>query len=138
MAPKRTCKFKQEWLINDRYKSWLKTHESCDRHAVCTICKYDIDLGNIRIGALESHRKGKGLDLRDKLRNNVEKRRKMEKSVERIVREADELSLKAAAEKDFAFLEKSNAKRQQAIQMKSEIEKTTESVSKIEKKIKEL
>ena len=46
--------------------------------------------------------------------------------------------LKAAAEKDFAFLEKSNAKRQQAIQMKSEIEKTTESVSKIEKKIKEL
>ena len=78
------------------------------------------------------------LDLRDELRNNVEKRRKMEKSVERIVREADELSLKAAAEKDFAFLEKSHAKRQQAIQMKSEIEKMTESVSKIEKKIKEL
>ena len=37
-----------------------------------------------------------------------------------------------------AFLEKSNAKRQQTIQMKSEIEKTTESVSKIEKNIKEL
>ena len=52
------------------------------------------------------------LDLRDELRNNVEKRKKMEKSVERIVREADELSLEAAAEKDFAFLEKSNAKRQ--------------------------
>ena len=48
------------------------------------------------------------------------------------------LSLKAAAEKDFAFLEKPNAKRQQAIQMNSEIEKTTKSVSKIEKKIKEL
>ena len=76
------------------------------------------------------------LDLRDELRNNVEKRRKMEKSVERIVREADELSLKAAAEKDFAFLEKSNAKRQQAIQMKSEIEKTTESVSKLRRKSK--
>ena len=60
----------------------------------------------------------------------------MEKIVKRIVREADELSLEAAAEKDFAFLEKSNAKRQQSIQMKSEIEKTTESVSKIEKKIK--
>ena len=87
---------------------------------------------------MESHRKGKGLDLRDKLRNNVEKRRKMEKSVERIVREADELSLKSAAEKDFVFLEKFNAKRQQAIQMKSEIEKTTDSVYKIEKKIKEL
>jgi len=72
------------------------------------------------------------------LRNNVEKRRKMEKSVERIVREADELSLKTAAEKDFAFLVKSNAKRQQAIQMKSEIEMTTEFVSKIDKKIKEL
>ena len=70
--------------------------------------------------------------------NDAEKRRKMEKSVERIVREADELSLKAAAEKVFAFLEKSNAKRQQSIQMKSEIEKTTESVSKIEKEIKEL
>ena len=62
----------------------------------------------------------------------------MKKSVEKIVREADELFLKAAAEKDFAFLEKSNAKRQQAIQMKSEIEKMTESVSKIEKNIKEL
>ena len=60
----------------------------------------------------------------------------MEKSVERIVREADELSLKAAAEKNFAFLAKSSAKRQQAIQLKSEIEKTTESVSKIEKNIK--
>ena len=59
----------------------------------------------------------------------------MVKSVERIVKEADELSLKAAAEKVFAFLEKSNAKRQ-VIQMKSEIEKTTESVSKIEKNIK--
>ena len=35
-------------------------------------------------------------------------------------READELSLEAAAEKHFAFLEKSNAKRQQAIQMKFE------------------
>jgi len=78
------------------------------------------------------------LDLRDELRNDVEKRSKMEKSVKRIVREADELSLKAAAEKYFAFLEKSNAKRQQAIQMKSEIEMTTESVSKIEKKVKEL
>ena len=51
------------------------------------------------------------LDLRDELRNNVEKRRKMEKSVERIVREADELSLKAVAEKNFAFLAKSSAKR---------------------------
>ena len=59
-------------------------------------------------------------------------------NVERIVREADKLSLEAAVEKDFASLEKSNAKKQQAIQMKSEIEKTTESVSKIEKKIKEL
>ena len=34
----------------------------------------------------------------------------MEKSAKRIVREADELSLKVAAEKDFAFLETSNAR----------------------------
>ena len=65
------------------------------------------------------------LDLGDELPTNVEKRKEMEKNVERIVREADELCLKAAAEKYFAFLEKSNAKRQQAIQMKSEIEKMT-------------
>merc|ERR1719452_298463 len=50
-----------------------------------------------------TEKENRKLDLRDELRNNVEKRKKMEKQF---------------------FLEKSNAKRQQAIQMKSEIEKT--------------
>lgn len=53
---KRTAKFKQEWL--QKYK-WLTAHPTSSIHAYCKLCKVDIHVGSIRLGALESHKKGK-------------------------------------------------------------------------------
>ena len=57
--PKRNSHFKQEWLLDNRYKDWITRHETSIIHAFCKVCASDIHLGSIRIGALESHRKGK-------------------------------------------------------------------------------
>ena len=58
MPPKRVSKFKQEWSLKEEYSSWLKPNATSERHAECSICCTDFDIGNIGIGAIESHRKG--------------------------------------------------------------------------------
>ena len=58
-GPKRVATFREEWLLKDDFKNWLKQHDSSNTHAVCGICRSDIFIGSIGIGAIESHRKGK-------------------------------------------------------------------------------
>ena len=61
MPLKRVSKFKQEWSLKlkEEYLSWLEPNATLERHAECSICCTDFDIGNIGIGAIESHRKGK-------------------------------------------------------------------------------
>lgn len=55
MPPKRTSKFKPEWLTDPKFSSWLAEHDKSSSYAVCTFCKVDIHVGSMRIGALMSH-----------------------------------------------------------------------------------
>ena len=59
MPQKRVNHFNEEWLHIEKYKPWLLRHETSVLHAHCIVCKYDIHLGSVRLGAIESHNKGK-------------------------------------------------------------------------------
>ena len=50
----------------------------------------------------------------------------MEAYAEKCLKEADALAFKAAEQKDFGMLEKSNTKRQEAAEIKCQIKKTLE------------
>lgn len=65
--PKRINHFKDEWII--KYK-WLEKHKS-PIYAYCKVCSSDIHLGSIRLGAIESHKKGKKHISRETLTNNM-------------------------------------------------------------------
>ena len=57
MCAPRKCSFKIEWLSDPEFKSWIKKCE--DSHsAFCTMCKKTIDLTNMGVSALKSHKKG--------------------------------------------------------------------------------
>ena len=56
---KKHCKstFKDEWLLNPKYKSWLKKVSS--NTVRCSFCNKHIDVLSVRVSALESHSNGK-------------------------------------------------------------------------------
>lgn len=56
---KRINTFNDVWLHIDKYKTWVRKHPTSKLHACCIICAADIHLGSIRLGAIESHLKGK-------------------------------------------------------------------------------
>ena len=57
MPPQRASKFKQDWILKEEYLSWLKPHATSERHAECSICCTDFDIGNIGIGAMPPQKK---------------------------------------------------------------------------------
>ena len=59
MPPKRVNKFNELWLKIPKYKPWLQRHNTSVLHGFCKVCKADIHLGSIGLGALNSHMKGK-------------------------------------------------------------------------------
>ena len=59
MPLKRSNKFNSDWLAYPKYKKWLDRHQSSELYAYCKLCKSDIHLESIRLGAVASHSKGK-------------------------------------------------------------------------------
>lgn len=60
MGPiKRENRFNDDWLRKAEFKPWLARHKTSVLHAFCTVCKVYIHLGSIRLGAVQSHAKGK-------------------------------------------------------------------------------
>lgn len=56
MSKSRKCCFKTEWLTDPDFMGWLKQCD--DKHgAFCTLCKKNIDIGNMGVSALKSHLK---------------------------------------------------------------------------------
>src|ERR1043165_9603990 len=59
--PKNVSTFNDQWLDRNRHASWvwLQRKNDNNRRAICTLCKTDFDIGNMGIGAIVSHEKGK-------------------------------------------------------------------------------
>lgn len=62
----RKCKFNPAWKNDPAFSTWLQDVIGDVYSAYCTGCKKKIDLGNMGIGALKSHCKGKTHLLRNK------------------------------------------------------------------------
>ena len=55
-----SCTFKERWLSDDRFKSWLKEHPKDKHKAMCKLCNNkDVSIEKMRISALVSHMNGK-------------------------------------------------------------------------------
>ena len=56
--PGGLCVFNSRWLESSDYSDWLQKDASCNRKAVCSVCKTTIDISRMGEGALRSHHKG--------------------------------------------------------------------------------
>ena len=54
---KDKCIFNENWLVDPRFKKWLKRSEN-KWTAYCEFCKKKIDISNMGISALTSHLSG--------------------------------------------------------------------------------
>ena len=55
-----SCTFKERWLSDDIFKSWLKEHPEDKHKAICKLCdNKDFSIEKMGISALVSHMNGK-------------------------------------------------------------------------------
>ena len=53
--PHGDCKFRNEWLKEDKFKSWVASDRTDNRIAKCSLCCKDIKIANAGKHALVSH-----------------------------------------------------------------------------------
>ena len=54
------CMFKERWLSNDRFKSWLKEHPKDKHKAISKLCNNkDFSIEKMGVSTLVSHMNGK-------------------------------------------------------------------------------
>ena len=55
-----SCTFKERWLSNDRFKSWLKEHPKDKHRAISKLCNNkDFSIEKMGVSTLVSHMNGK-------------------------------------------------------------------------------
>ena len=52
MSRKGVCRFNEQWLRDDTFKTWLKKDKSSVTTAGCKHCSISFDLSNMEIGAV--------------------------------------------------------------------------------------
>ena len=85
-----------------------------------------------------TEREKRKLELKEELTGARQKRCKLEKTIERYCKEADELALRAQDEKAFILLEMSNKMRDKVTEFNKEIKETDDHVNNLQNKLKEL
>lgn len=58
MVYKKTC-FNEHWLLNEKFKSWVKADENNTNAFICIICRKSVCLSNMGVQALNSHMNSK-------------------------------------------------------------------------------
>ena len=53
--PHGNCKFRNEWLANDKFKDWAARDRADDKVAKCTLCMKTVRFANAGKHVLESH-----------------------------------------------------------------------------------
>ena len=58
MSVKYKCKFQEEWLCDERIKSWLRKFDNVSHDAFCKFCQERFSIAGQGVKQIESHIKG--------------------------------------------------------------------------------